>query len=45
MGFHNPVQTQPDAIRCAQAATPLWIKTAKEDGPEIPQPLWRLVGA
>jgi predicted RNase H-like HicB family nuclease len=45
MGFHNPAQTQPDAIRRAEATIRLWIKTAEEDGPEIPQPLWRLVCA
>ncbi len=38
-------KTRPEAIREAEAATRLWIKTAKEDGLEIPQPRGRLVYA
>jgi predicted RNase H-like HicB family nuclease len=45
MGFHNPTQTRPGAIRQAEAAIRLWIKTAKEDGLEIPRPRGRLVYA
>jgi predicted RNase H-like HicB family nuclease len=37
MRFHN--------LRQAEAAIRLWIKTAKEDGLEIPQPRGRLVYA
>jgi predicted RNase H-like HicB family nuclease len=38
-------RTRPEAIRQAEAAIRLWIKTAKEDGLEIPQPRGRLVYA
>jgi predicted RNase H-like HicB family nuclease len=38
-------KTRPEAIRQAEAAIRLWIKTAKEDGLEIPQPRGRLVYA
>src|ERR1035438_6170618 len=31
-------KTRPEAIRQAEAAIRLWIKTAKEDGLEIPRP-------
>jgi predicted RNase H-like HicB family nuclease len=31
-------KTRPEAIRQAEAAIRLWIKTAKEDGVEIPRP-------
>jgi predicted RNase H-like HicB family nuclease len=34
-----------EAIRNAEAAIKFWIKTAKEDGVEIPQPRGRLVYA
>jgi predicted RNase H-like HicB family nuclease len=45
MGFHTPAQTHPEAIHQAEAAIRVWIKTAKEDGLEIPQPRGRLVYA
>ena len=35
-------KTRPEAIRQAEAAIRLWIKTAKEDGVEIPRPQGRL---
>jgi predicted RNase H-like HicB family nuclease len=38
-------KTRPESIRQAEAAIRLWIKTAKEDGLEIPQPRGRLVYA
>jgi len=38
-------KTRPEAIRQAEAAIRLWIKPAKEDGLEIPQPRGRLVYA
>jgi predicted RNase H-like HicB family nuclease len=38
-------KTRPEAIRQAEAAIRLWIKTTEEDGPEIPQRRWRLVYA
>jgi predicted RNase H-like HicB family nuclease len=38
MGFHNPAQTRSEAIRQAEAAIRLWIKTAKGKGLEVPQP-------
>jgi len=38
-------KTRSEAIRQAEAAIRLWIKTAKEDGLEIPQPRGRLVYA
>jgi predicted RNase H-like HicB family nuclease len=38
-------ETRPAAIRNAEDAIGLWIKTAKEDGVEIPQPRGRLVYA
>jgi predicted RNase H-like HicB family nuclease len=34
-----------DAIKNAEAAIKFWIKTAKDDGLEIPQPRGRLVYA
>jgi len=37
--------TRQDAIKNAEDAIKLWIKTAKEDGLEIPQPRGRLVFA
>ncbi len=40
-----PKDTRPGAIRNAEDAIRLWIKTAKEDGVEIPQPRGRLVCA
>ena len=43
MEFHDPAQAQPEAIRQAETAIRLWIKTAKEDGLEIRQPRGRLV--
>ncbi|MCX6911382.1 MAG: type II toxin-antitoxin system HicB family antitoxin [Verrucomicrobia bacterium] len=38
-------KTRPAAIRNAEDAIRPWIKTAKEDGVEIPQPRGRLVYA
>jgi len=38
-------KTRSEAIRQAEAAIRLWIKTAKEDGLEIPRPRGRLVYA
>ena len=38
-------KTRPDTIRQAEAAIRLWIKTAMEDGLEIPLPRGRLVYA
>jgi len=38
-------KTRAAAIRNAEDAIRLWIKTAKEDGLEIPQPRGRLVYA
>jgi predicted RNase H-like HicB family nuclease len=38
-------KARSEAIRQAEAAVRLWIKTAKEDGLEIPQPRGRLVYA
>jgi predicted RNase H-like HicB family nuclease len=38
-------KTRPEAILQAEAAIRLWIKTAKEDGLEIPLPRGRLVYA
>jgi predicted RNase H-like HicB family nuclease len=38
-------KTRPAAIRNAEDAIRLWIKTSKEDGLEIPQPRDRLVYA
>lgn len=38
-------KTRPAAIRNAEDAIRLWIKTAKEDRVEIPQPRGRLVYA
>ena len=38
-------KTRQAAIRNAEDAICLWIKTAKEDGLEIPQPRGRLVYA
>lgn len=38
-------KTRSEAIRQAEAAIRLWVKTAKEDGLEIPQPRGRLVYA
>ena len=35
----------PDAIRQTESAIRLWVKTAKEDGLEIPRPRGRLVYA
>ena len=35
--------TRLDAIKNAEDAIKFWIKTAKEDGQEIPQPRGRLV--
>jgi len=40
---HGP--TRQDAIKNAEGAIKFWIKTAKEDGREIPQPRGRLVYA
>lgn len=40
---HGP--TRQDAIKNAEGAIKFWIKTAKEDGREIPQPCGRLVYA
>ena len=40
---HGP--TRQDAIKNAEGAIKFWIKTAKEDGQEIPQPRGRLVYA
>ena len=37
--------TRQEAIKNAEDAIKLWIKTAKEDGLEIPQPRGRLVFA
>lgn len=37
--------TRQSAIKNAEDAIKLWIKTAKEDGAEIPQPRGRLVFA
>ena len=37
--------TRPSAIKNAEDAIKFWIKTAKEDGAEIPQPRGRLVVA
>ena len=37
--------TRQDAIKSAEDAIKFWIKTAKEDGLEIPQPRGRLVFA
>lgn len=37
--------TRQDAIKSAESAIKFWIKTAKEDGLEIPQPRGRLVFA
>ena len=37
--------TRLDAIKNAEDAIKFWIKTAKEDGLEIPQPRGRLVYA
>jgi predicted RNase H-like HicB family nuclease len=36
-------KTRPEAIRQAEAAIRLWIKMAKEDRLNIPQPRGRLV--
>lgn len=38
-------KTRQSAIRNAQDAIRLWLKTAKEDGVEIPRPRGRLVYA
>jgi len=38
-------KTRSAAIRSAEDAIDLWLKTAKEDGLEIPQPRGRLVYA
>jgi len=38
-------KTRQDAIRNAEDAIRFWIKTAKDDGLEIPQPRGRLVYA
>jgi predicted RNase H-like HicB family nuclease len=40
---HGP--TRPAAIRNAEDAIKFWIKTAKDDGLEIPSPRGRLVFA
>ena len=37
--------TPQEAIENAEAAIKFWIKTAKDDGQEIPQPRGRLVYA
>ena len=37
--------TRQEAIENAEAAIKFWIKTAKDDGQEIPQPRGRLVYA
>jgi len=37
--------TRQSAIRNAESAIKFWVKTAKEDGAEIPQPKGRLVFA
>ncbi len=37
--------TRQEAIKNAEAAIKFWIKTAKDDGLEIPQPRGRLVFA
>lgn len=37
--------TRQEAIKNAEDAIKFWIKTAKEDGHEIPQPRGRLVYA
>jgi predicted RNase H-like HicB family nuclease len=37
--------TRQEAIKNAEEAIQFWIKTAKEDGLEIPQPRGRLVYA
>jgi predicted RNase H-like HicB family nuclease len=37
--------TRQDAINNAEAAIKFWIKTAKDDGLEIPEPRGRLVVA
>jgi predicted RNase H-like HicB family nuclease len=37
--------TRQEAIQNAETAIKFWIKTAKEDGQEIPQPRGRLVFA
>jgi predicted RNase H-like HicB family nuclease len=37
--------TRQEAIQNAEAAIKFWIKTAREDGQEIPQPRGRLVYA
>ena len=37
--------TRQEAIKNAEAAIKFWIKTAKDDGLEIPQPRGRLVYA
>jgi predicted RNase H-like HicB family nuclease len=38
-------KTRQEAIGSAEAAIKFWIRTAKEDGAEIPQPRGRLVFA
>jgi predicted RNase H-like HicB family nuclease len=38
-------KTRQDAITSAEAAIRFWIKTAKDDGRDIPQPRGRLVFA
>lgn len=38
-------KTRQDAIANAESAIRFWIKTAKEDGLEIPQPRGRLIFA
>ena len=37
--------TRPEAIKNAEDAIKFWIKTAKDDGQEIPRPRGRLVYA
>jgi predicted RNase H-like HicB family nuclease len=37
--------TRQDAIKSAENAIKFWIKTAKEDGLQVPQPRGRLVYA
>jgi predicted RNase H-like HicB family nuclease len=37
--------TRQEAIENAEAAIKFWIKTAKDDGQEIPQPRGRLIFA
>ena len=44
-GFMAHGDTRQDAIKNAEDAIKFWIKTAKDDGLEIPQPRGRLIFA